>query len=107
MSPVAILDSKKPIEGKGNHNMCPAQLLMGHSPRTTLPQVVDQYKLHWQYLESFQELNAEFKHKQKTAYNQRHRAHSLTPISEEEEVWITSGQSITSRQAKSQAGLTL
>ena len=83
-------------------NLSPAQLLMGSSLHTTLPQVADQYKLHWQYLESFKELNAKFKLKQKTAYDRRHRAHSLSPIPGEE-VWVTSGQSTTSGQVRSQA----
>ena len=76
---------------------------MGHSLRTTLPQMEDQYKPHWQYLESFEELNAKFKLKQKTAYDRRHQAHSLSPISEEEEVWVTSGRSTISGQVRSQA----
>ena len=84
-------------------NLSPAQLLMGRSLRTILPQAEDQYKPHWQYLESFKELNAKFKLKQKTAYDRRHRAHSLSPIPEEEEVWVTSGQSTTSGQVRSQA----
>jgi len=71
-------------------NLSPAQLLMGHS---TLPQVEDQYKPQWQY---FKELTAKFKLNQKTAYDKGHRTQSLSPIPDEEEVWITSGQSITS-----------
>ena len=63
----------------------------------------DQYKPHWQYLESFKELNAKFKLKQKTAYDRHHRTRSLSPIPEEEEVWVTSGQSTTSGQVRSQA----
>ena len=46
--------------------------LQGRSLRTTLPQVQDQYIPHWEYLETFKELNAEFKLKQKMAYDQRH-----------------------------------
>ena len=84
-------------------NLSPAQLLMGRSLRTTSPQVQDQYIPHWEYLETFKELNAEFKLKQKMAYDQRHRAHSLSPIPDEEEVWITTGQSTTSGQVRYQA----
>ena len=85
-------------------NLSPMQLMMGCSPRTTLPQVADQYKPQWQYLDSFKQLNAKFKHKQKMAYDQHHQACSISPISEEEEVWITtSGQSTTSEQVRCQA----
>jgi len=82
-------------------NLSPAQLLMGHPLRSTLPQVEDQYKPQWQYLGSFKELNAKAQLNQKTAYDKGHRAQSLSPIPE---VWITSGQSTTSGQIRSQAG---
>jgi len=53
-------------------NLSPAQLLMGCSLRSTLPQVEDQCKPQWQYFRSFKELNAKFKLNQKMAYDKGH-----------------------------------
>ena len=84
-------------------NLSPAQLLMGRCLRTTLPQVDDHLQPQWNYLETFRKQNKEFKQKQKTTYDLRHRARPLPPIPDDTDVWITSGQMPTPGQVSSQA----
>ena len=74
-------------------NFSPAELLMGRRLRTTLPILHKQLTPPWPYLDEFQELNEQFKQKQKIDYNRRHCTHPLPPIPENAEVWITSGSS--------------
>lgn len=53
-------------------NLLPAELFMGRCLRTTLPQVDEQLRPQWKYLEAFRKQNNEFKQKQKLAYDRRH-----------------------------------
>ena len=50
----------------------------------------------WPYLDEFQELNAQYKLRQKQDYDQRHCTHLLPPIPDNTEGWITSGSSPSS-----------
>ena len=72
-------------------NFSPSELLMGRQLRTTLPTVPDKLTPSWPYLNKFQELNEQFKQRQKADYDRRHRTHPLPPIPNDTEVWITSG----------------
>ena len=66
--------------------LSPAELLMGRRLRANVPQVVEQLKPEWGYLKE----ELQFKSKQKSDYNRRHGTHSLPPIPDDSEVWITS-----------------
>ena len=84
-------------------NFSPAELSMGRRLRTTLPILHKQLTPSWPYLDEFQELNEQFKHRQKVDYDRRHRTHPLPPIPENTEVWITSGSSPTSGRVTAHA----
>ena len=84
-------------------NLSPAQLLMGRSLRTTPPQVDNHLHPQWKYLETFRKQNKEFKQKQKSAFDRRHRARLLPPIADDTEVWVTSGHTATPGQISSHA----
>ena len=70
--------------------LSPAELLMGRRLRANLPQVVEQLKPEWAHLKEFMRQKLQFKSKQKSDYDRRHRTHSLPPIPDDPEVWITS-----------------
>ena len=84
-------------------NLSPAELLMGRHLRTTLPQIDDQLRPQWKYLETFRKQNSEFKQKQKSAYDRRHRTNSLPPIADDTKVWVLGGQTTIPGQIHSQA----
>ena len=63
---------------------------MGCRLRANLPQVVEQLKPEWAYLKEFRRQELQSKSKQKSDYDRRHRTHSLPPIPDDSEVWITS-----------------
>ena len=84
-------------------NLSPAELFMGRCLRTTLPQVNDQLIPQWKYLETFRKQNKEFKQRQKSAYDRRHRTSSLPPIADDTKVWITSGRTALPGQIMSHA----
>ena len=64
---------------------------MGRRLRTTLPILPDQLTPSWPYLNKFQELNEQFKQRQKVDYDRRHRTHPLPSIPNDTEVWVTPG----------------
>lgn len=70
--------------------LSPAELLMGRRLRDNLPQVTPQLTPEWHYLEEFRKQDAEYKAKQKTNYDRRHRTRPLPLIPDSSEVWITS-----------------
>lgn len=70
--------------------LSPTQLLMGRRVRSNLPQVKQQLVPQWPYLPRFRYLNNEFKRKQVRVYNRRHRAHPLSTVPDNAEVWIAS-----------------
>ena len=73
-------------------NLSPSQLLMGRHLRTNLPQVQEHLQPKWTYLGEFKQQHANYKQKQKSAYDTRHRVRPLAPIPEDNEVWVTMGQ---------------
>ena len=72
-------------------NLSPAQLSMGRSIRTAVPQTSDQLIPDWPYLPDFRRQDAEVKRKQKQNFDQRHRVQDQPDIPDGTEVWVTSG----------------
>ena len=70
-------------------NLSPAELLMGRRLRTTVPQTDKQLVPKWSFLPEFRRLNKEFKQHQKYNFDRRHRVQELPPISDEQDVWIS------------------
>ena len=68
----------------------PAELLMGRRLRTHVPQLPEQLKPTWSYLEDFRKQNQKFKAKQKRDFDKRHRAKESDAIPSDTTVWITS-----------------
>ena len=71
-------------------NCSPAELLMGRQLRSNLPQLNNQLILNWPYLNEFRQHNV-FKTRQKTDFDRRHRVRTLSPIPDDTNVWVTSG----------------
>ena len=67
----------------------PAELLMGRNIRSTLPQTTESLVPQWPYLSDFRQINEDFKKRQKTDYDRRHRTRELPEIPDDTEVWIT------------------
>lgn len=84
-------------------NITPAELLMGRKLRTNLPQLQEQLKPDWPYLEKFQQQNNKFKCKQKQNFDQRHRVRLVPQIPEGTDVWITSEKPSRSGQVTAHA----
>ena len=72
-------------------NLSPAQLLMGRSLRTTIPQVSTHLISKWSYPEEFHEKDRDFKGKQKRDYDRHYRTSEMPDIPEDTAVWIQSG----------------
>ena len=62
---------------------------MGRSLRTTVSQTDKQLVPKWSFLPEFRRLNKEFKQHQKYNFDSRHRVQELPPISDEQDVWIS------------------
>ena len=62
---------------------------MGRRLRTTVPQTDKQLVPKWSFLPEFRRLNKEFKQHQKYNFDRRHRVQELPPISDEQDVWIS------------------
>ena len=63
-------------------NLSPAQLLMGRSLRTNVPQVTTHLIPKWSYLEEFREKDKYFKEKQKRDYDRHYRTTEMPDIPE-------------------------
>ena len=72
-------------------NLSPAQLLIGRSVRTTVPQVSTHLIPNWSYLEEFHEKDRDIKEKQKRDYDRHYRTSEMPNIPEDTAVWIRSG----------------
>ena len=72
-------------------NFSPTELFMERRLWTSLLILHKQLAPPWPYLDEFQELNEQFKQRQKVDYDRCHRTHPLPPIPKNTEVWITSG----------------
>ena len=72
-------------------NLSPAEFLMGRRLRANIPITSDQLTPEWTFLDEFRKSNGTFKDRQKRDYDRRHRAQTLTPVTNDTDVWITSG----------------
>ena len=68
--------------------LSPAQLLMGRSLKTDVPQLPATLAHEWSYLPDFREKDKGDKQKQKANYDQRHRVRDLPELSADESVWV-------------------
>ena len=75
--------------------LSPAELLMGRKIRTNIPLLQDQLIPEWNFLEGFCALNESFKRTQKETYDRQHGVRNLPPLSDNTEVWITSGEQMS------------
>ena len=75
--------------------LSPAELLMGRRIRGNTPVLTDQLTPDWTFIDDFRAQNINYKAKQKEDYDRRHAVHSRPPLSDDTEVWITSGQQPT------------
>ena len=75
LAPLAYRSTPLPWCGFG-----PAQLLMGHNIRPTIPQVPQCFEPEWSYLPEFRGKDALEKRKQKVNFNLQHCARQLPPL---------------------------
>ena len=68
--------------------LSPAQLLMGRSLRTDIPQLPATLTPEWSYLPDFRKKDKGEKQKQKTNFDRRHRVRDLPELSADEPVWV-------------------
>ena len=60
--------------------LSPAQLLMGRTLRTDVPQLTKNYQPEWQYLTDFRQREEKYRDDQKRNYNDRHRSKDLVQL---------------------------
>ena len=70
-------------------DLSPAELCMGRKLRTPIPQTDKLLVPEWPYLELFRAKNREYKERQQTNFNRRHRVREMSPIPEDTDVWVT------------------
>ena len=61
-------------------NLSQAKLLMGRRQKTDIPQPKTAFIPEWSHLRGFREKDKEWKEKQKSAYDKRHRVKNLAPF---------------------------
>ena len=84
-------------------NRSPAELLMGRRLRGNLPMLTSQLIPEWSYLDKFRRQNHLFKEKQKREYDKRHGVRDQTPITDNSDVWVTTGEQPTTGTVRHQA----
>ena len=67
----------------------PAELLMGRSIRSNIPQLSKQLIPQWPHLEKFRLANSKIKQRQKSDNDTRHGTKPLPIISNDTQVWVT------------------
>ena len=67
----------------------PSQLLMGRRAKTNVPMVKDLLVLQLPDYQKFRQCDKEFKMSQKNNYDRLLRTHSLPPLPNDTEVWVT------------------
>jgi len=67
----------------------PAELIMGRTPRSSIPQIKNKFIPEWSYIEDFKAKRQVEIEKQTINFNQRHRVHESKPIEANDRVWIT------------------
>ena len=75
--------------------LSPAELLMGRRIRGNTPVLTNQLTPDWTFMDDFRAQNINYKAKQKEDNDRRHAVHSRPPLSDDTEVWITSGEQPT------------
>ena len=83
--------------------LSPSELLMGRVIRNTVPQITETLIPKWSYLEKFPKDNSNFKQKQKTDFDKRHRVKPLAEIPDDTYVWIRTGNQQTTGRVVSSA----
>ena len=81
----------------------PAQLLMGRSLRSNIPQIPQSFVPEWSYLTEFREKDAEEKRKQKTNFDLRHRVSELPPLEPDQTFWVWTNNRIDPGQVLTSA----
>ena len=84
-------------------NLSPDELLMGRRLRTTVPVTDTQLIPKWPYIPSFCKKEREFKRKQASGNDHRHRTHLQSTLEDEENVWVTTGDEMVKGQIRGQA----
>ena len=69
--------------------LSPAELLMGRIIRSNIPQISETFVPQWSYLADFRKSNEQYKLRQKTDYDSRHRTRPLPEIPDNTVVWVT------------------
>ena len=72
-------------------NLSPAELLMGRRLKTDIPQPRKAFTPEWPHLFGFREKDKEWKERQKSDCDKRHRVKNLTPLPDDQPVWVQTG----------------
>ena len=79
-------------------NLSPAKLLMGRRLKTDIPQPKKAFILEWPHLSGIPEKDKEWKKKQRSDYDKRHRVKHLAPLPDDQLVWVqTQDRQVTGR----------
>ena len=70
----------------------PAELLFGRKIRDNLPQRPENFIPEWSYLSAFRGAEREYKGKQKTNYDRRHRARQAPVLEDSTPVWVSTDE---------------
>ena len=68
--------------------LSPAELLMGRTIRTDIPQVKENFIPKWPHTKNFKSLDEKYKRLQKEHYDKRHRVRTLPSLPEDMPVWV-------------------
>ena len=100
----AVKTVKKLLTDSGDHNLSllacrttllpwcgysPAELLMGRTICSNLPQPQEKFTLKWPYLADFRAQNQMFKQKQKRDFDRRHKVKELPSLPDDTKVFVT------------------
>ena len=85
-------------------SLSPAQLSMGRSIRTLVPQIDKHLIPEWPYMEFFCRENKKQKDRQKHYFDSHHRVHDLPEIPDNTDVWISTEGGPVEGTVVSQAG---
>ena len=78
--------------------LSPAELLMGRTIRTDVPQLKDKLIPKWSHLRNFRKLDMRYKESQKRHFDQHHQVRSLPWLPKDQPVWVeTRGQQVPER----------
>ena len=84
--------------------LSPAELLFGRKINTDLPQTDHCLTPQWTYLDKFRKADKEYKDKQQSQYNHRHRVRPLSVLPAGSQVWVKSGRNQIAGKIVSSAG---